>query len=170
MQHRLAHLPRCLLFCAVATVGTASPLASEVVTALAPLPDAPVFNPAPLRDTILDTLVDVLRFRREHPLNDTQAAAIRGIVFRHREAILAQARARLAAARMLRATIETPGATEREIREAAQMTGAVIADGAVLRHEIAAEIHRQLTPEQAEAWHGLLDRIEERLVALLDRA
>lgn len=169
MKPRLPNLPRCLLFCAVATVGTASPLASEVVAALAPLPDAPVFNLAPLRETVLDTLVDVLRFRREHPLSETQARAIREIVYRHREAILAQARARLAAARMLRATIEMPGATEQQIREAAQMTGAVIADGAVLRHELANEIQRQLSPEQTKAWHDLLDRIEDRLVALLER-
>lgn len=169
MPTRLPNLPRCLLFCAVATVSTASPLASQIVTALAPLPDAPVFNLAPVRETVFDTLADVLRFRREHPLDEAQARAIREIVHRHREAILAQARARLAAARMLRATIETPGATERQIREAAQMTGAVIADGAVLRHELAVEIQRQLSPDQVEAWHELLDRVEDRLVALLER-
>lgn len=169
MSPRFSNLPRCLLFCAVASASTASPLAAQVVTALAPLPDAPVFSLAPVRETVLDTLVDVLRFRREHPLDDAQARAIRAIVLRHREAILHQARTRLATARMLRATVEAPDATEEQIREAAQLTGAVIADGAVLRHELATEIQRQLSPEQMQAWHGLLDRIEERLAALLER-
>lgn len=170
MNQRLSQLPRYLLLCVVASVGTASARASEVVTALAPLPDEPVFNLAPLRETIFETLADVLRFRREHPLTDSQTQAIRQIVYRHRVAILAQARSRLAAARMLRATIETPGVTEQQIREAAQITGVVIADGAVLRHALATEIQRELTPEQLGAWRDMIDRLEDRLVALLDHA
>ena len=170
MKRRLTSVTRSLLLGAVVSLPTANPLAAEVAQSLAPALDRPpLLQTAPLRSLILDTLVDVARFRRSHPLSAGQQQAIREIILRHRAEILAQARSRLAAARMLRATVETPGVTDDAIREAARVTGSVIADGAVLRHNLIGEIQAVLQPGQIAAWHELLDRLEERLVATLEQ-
>lgn len=160
---------RCLALAAILGLGVVQPIFAQTETPVAPDTDVRVFSPVPVRDLIIDTLGDLISFRRKNPLSDEQATAIRAIVRNHRSRILAQAQARLAAARTLRAVINSPAATENDVREAARMNGEVIGEGALLRREIGREIFQQLRPEQVTAWHDLLDRLEERVLAAIDR-
>lgn len=160
---------RRLALAALLGLGFSQPLFAQTETPVAPDTDVRVFNPAPVRDLIIDTLGDLISFRRKNPLSEEQATAVRAIVWSHRSRILAQVQARLAAARMLRSVINSPDATEQDVREAARMNGEVIGEGALLRREIGREIFKQLRPEQVTAWHDLLDRLEERVLAAIDR-
>lgn len=110
---------------------------------------------------------DIQQFRADNHLTDTQRDQIVAILKNHRDAIHAQAEARLAAQKALRDATLADAPSDLAIRSAATRLGNVMADGALLRSRTLAEIRPLLTPGQKAAARALLEKIDSHAHELL---